>query len=450
MDGNLANENALISEEQLIRYVEAVGENDHIDAKGPMKWDGKEHSASLAKDIAAFSNSEGGGVLVIGKSETDDGQFDLSTGCDEEQRLSFETTKVATWVNNYFSPDISLVVCPFKYQNETNTTKAVWFVVIVIDEFADIPSLCTKDYVRQSDKKHLLKKGSLYVRNKNASSAPLTTCDELRPLIGLAVRKKSDELLKIFSSISKGRSILSPETESKPFDEQEAEILSQLTSDPSSIAGHWSFKLHSSEFKEDRFDTAKLRELIQRCRFKRRDGFPECNIHDVEDHLWGIAEDTIPDYSRWFFTKSGLFWYEFSFRENVRDFQWTHSDPSFPANEQESVAGSYLDYERSLLKIVGMFQFARRLAEVFGYEEDLVVDIEATAITGRLLRSNQRAFFDRRTARKDFHFRRTIRRELFMADWKEICEEALFQFVFLFRTKSPDRKHLRQFIDVTE
>ena len=36
----------------LVRFIEASGESDHIDAKGPMSWDGAVGAAALAKDIA--------------------------------------------------------------------------------------------------------------------------------------------------------------------------------------------------------------------------------------------------------------------------------------------------------------------------------------------------------------------------------------------------------------
>jgi len=94
--------------ENLIRWIECSGESDNIDAKGPMKWDGQANSAALAKDIAAFCNSPDGGVIVVGKSETAPGKFE-STGLTPEEAGSFETTRVANWINSRFSPPISLV-----------------------------------------------------------------------------------------------------------------------------------------------------------------------------------------------------------------------------------------------------------------------------------------------------------------------------------------------------
>lgn len=94
--------------EELVRYVLAAGESDGVDAKAPLTWDGAEHSASLTKDILAFANSRDGGVIVIGKSETAGSGFSLD-GLTNEQAASFDTTKVAAWVNSRAAPPVRLV-----------------------------------------------------------------------------------------------------------------------------------------------------------------------------------------------------------------------------------------------------------------------------------------------------------------------------------------------------
>jgi hypothetical protein len=68
-----------------------------------MEWDGGEASAGLTKDILALANCRDGGVIVVGKQESQPGKFVLA-GLSELQAASFETTKVATWVYNHCSP----------------------------------------------------------------------------------------------------------------------------------------------------------------------------------------------------------------------------------------------------------------------------------------------------------------------------------------------------------
>ncbi len=58
------------SSEELIRFIEAAGENANIDAKGPMEWDGGEASAGLTNDILGLANSRDGRVIVVGSVPT--------------------------------------------------------------------------------------------------------------------------------------------------------------------------------------------------------------------------------------------------------------------------------------------------------------------------------------------------------------------------------------------
>ncbi|HUT11961.1 MAG TPA: ATP-binding protein [Thermoguttaceae bacterium] len=97
------------SPDELVEYINLCGESANIDAKVPMEWDGGEKSAELAKDIVAFANSRDGGVLVIGKEEVQSGKFE-TTGVSAQQAATFDTTKVATWINNRFSPPVNLVL----------------------------------------------------------------------------------------------------------------------------------------------------------------------------------------------------------------------------------------------------------------------------------------------------------------------------------------------------
>ena len=67
--------------EDFLRWIIAnTAENDNVDAKGPMAFSDAVEKAGLAKDIAAFANSNNGGWLVIGKKQTGSGQFASSKG----------------------------------------------------------------------------------------------------------------------------------------------------------------------------------------------------------------------------------------------------------------------------------------------------------------------------------------------------------------------------------
>ncbi len=126
------------SSEDLARWIELSGESEFVDAKAPITWDGADASACLAKDIAAFANSRDGGVIVIGKSENGDGSFSL-VGISAEQASAFDTTKIGQWVNARFSQPIRQTCHQAEYDGRR-------FVLIVVEEFNDIPSLYIKSF----------------------------------------------------------------------------------------------------------------------------------------------------------------------------------------------------------------------------------------------------------------------------------------------------------------
>ena len=197
--------------EEMIRFIEAAGESANIDAKGPMSWDGGPDSAGLTKDIISFANSRDGGVIVIGKEEASPGVFVLN-GLTPTQASSFETTKNATWVNNHCAPPVNIVCNRVQHKSKE-------FIVLTVAEFDDVPIICTKQFeLAGKPPKVLLRKGAIYVRNANAESAPLSSIEELRILIGLATTKRADQMLSMFQSMLKGHPLLGqkPDEEIKP------------------------------------------------------------------------------------------------------------------------------------------------------------------------------------------------------------------------------------------
>ena len=49
-------DDTLLSRNDLLQILELSGENNRVDCKGPIPWDGGEHSAELAEDITACAS----------------------------------------------------------------------------------------------------------------------------------------------------------------------------------------------------------------------------------------------------------------------------------------------------------------------------------------------------------------------------------------------------------
>lgn len=233
--------------DNLIPFIEATGESGNVDAKGPVTWDGGEVSASLTKDILAFANSRDGGVIVIGKQENEDHTFQM-TGLSEAQAESFEVTKVATWVNNHCDPAVNLGCHTVEHNDKR-------FVVITIGEFEELPILCTKDRQSNDNQKFLLKRGTLYVRTANAESAPLNTSEQLGKLVGLAVTKRSDQLLDLFKRALAGQPLItSPITENKYLEEvANLDVLFKGENPKKLSRGSISCRMFPESYRDDRW-----------------------------------------------------------------------------------------------------------------------------------------------------------------------------------------------------
>ncbi|MCC9602870.1 ATP-binding protein [Stieleria sp. JC731] len=414
---------------ELDRYILETGESDKIDAKGPMGWDGGVESAGLAKDIAAFANSKDGGVIVIGKSESDDGSFALD-GVSDQQSASFETTKVATWVNNRFSPPIGLVCHTHRHTNKK-------FVIITIDEFSDVPHLCTKTFQDPANaKKLLLREKTIYVRTANAESAPLGTIEELRTVIGLATAKRGQEMLAMFNSMLSGNPLIA----SKSSDEQFEEELSTVTADlgeayiKATEKGVWVLSIRPSNFNQQLFDddAQELEERIRRNQVRLRSDFPPSR---TGTHMrdWGLCNDTYRE--TWGLTTSGQFILLRPYYENEREFECPWRDLSGQRSEPILPPGKWLDVKPSLLTIAEFFAFAERFVGEYGVGERVSVQVRATSINGRHLVTtdgNINRDMTPECRANQFTFTKLLSVEEFRATWEELAAQAMKRFSDIF------------------
>jgi hypothetical protein len=205
-------------------------------------------------------------VIVIGKSEVGDGSFSYD-GLTPEQAASFDTTKVGQWVNSRFAPPIRFVC----HQADLDGKK---FVIIIVQEFDDVPSLCVKSFQDTSNpKNHLLREGTIYVRNQNAESKPIRTVDELRAVIGLATRKKGDELIAHVHAMLKGRSLANLGPAPDPFEQEIQQVRSDLKLNQDK--GGWWLTFRPAQHTGNRWSTgAELEHMIAKHSVRIYDSFP--------------------------------------------------------------------------------------------------------------------------------------------------------------------------------
>lgn len=410
--------------EELARWVYTSGESDIVDAKGPLTWDGADSSASLAKDIAAFGNSRDGGVIVVGKSEAGDGSFSYD-GLTPDQSASFDTTKVGQWVNSRFSPPVRLAC----HQAEHGGKK---FVVIIVQEYDDVPSLCVKSFQETSNpKNHLLREGTIYVRNQNAESKPIKTVDELRAIIGLATRKKGDELISHFNAMLKGRSLTNLGPAPDPFEQEIQQVRSDLKLHEEK-AGWWmSFRpvRYSSRWSTPE----ELEELIDKHSVRIYDEFP-AHQRGTFSMGWGIANDLYGE--TWALTKSGLFCFSKEFRENQITAERTGYRGGDEA-ERPIPPGEWVEYTWAIRTVVDYFMFQSRFVAAFDPGQNIHISFKVGPLAGRKLVALSweigMGYGAPEPCRAPFFtFDRTIDAETLRTSWEQTCGDVLKQFVELF------------------
>ena len=438
----------MLSSEELVRLVKAAGESEDIDAKGPVTWDNGVESAGLAKDIAAFSNSRKGGYLVIGKKEEEPGKFE-STGVTPEQAATFETTKVATWVNNHFSPPIGLVCYP-AVEHEGKR-----FVVIQVFEFSDVPTMCVKSFHRPNSKEHILREQAIYVRNVNAESVAVGV-KELPALIGLATRKRSDALLADFDAILQGRPLVPLPTHEEQF-QHELEGNEKATANDRTKTGEWFFAFHPSAYNSSRWQERDVLEgIIRTNSFRIVQEFPPCYKGTIGNE-WGIVNIVYGE--PWAFTRSGLFLSRRPFREDVMGpIQASLYVPTYDTNQMNLNVGQWIEYSLSLRVICEAFLFLSRMADAYDSGEMIEYQLTAKPLAGRYLvmLAERASYYEIPDAfgraapcqANAFCRKRSLNAAELRADWKGECINAMKDFLELFPSHGLNRDRLQ--LDVEE
>lgn len=417
----MSRNNSPVSASDIEQYINASGESSHIDAKGPIKWDGEAKSAALAKAIAAFANSRDGGVLVIGKSETAPGQFEL-TGLTDDQANSFDTTKVAKWINNKFAPPIEVICHQHCYKGNR-------FVVITVVEFKDVPILCTKSYQNpENTKKHIIRERTIYVRNSNAESAPLGSVEELRELIGLATSKRGNEMLKMFESMLKGKPLVALPNDEEQFDDELNRIEEGIgkTYVEQMTAGAWRLVVRPTRYDVERWTNADhLEDIIRRRSVRLSHSVFPASQTGTHMREWGICNDAYGE--TWTLAQSGQFLCIRPYWENKEQYKapWVSSPPT-----PELAAGRWLDFKSNFRSIVEMFMFSVRLVEEYEPGEEVQIALQATTLAGRRLVTTDSSIWlqeydDGKCRAEAFEFKRSCPVEEFRVQWKAFCAEAM-------------------------
>lgn len=161
-------------------YILHGKEERYLEYKRSMIWTGNVTTkVKITKAMMAMANLRNGGVVVVGMQETTRGVW-LPEGMTAQQISSFTQDDVAQWVNDYATPAIQFSIQPFALNDNE-------FIVIQVQEFDTSPVICRKQRIADGE---TLEVGAIYYRsNRKIESAPISSDEDSRELIGLAVDK---------------------------------------------------------------------------------------------------------------------------------------------------------------------------------------------------------------------------------------------------------------------
>jgi predicted HTH transcriptional regulator len=158
-----------------------VRETHGVEFKSSSSAEDKASIARVARAAMAMSHRPNGGFVVVGVSEDAAGlHFD---GVAANALQTWVPDTVADRLFAYADPPIAFSLSVAAYDGKP-------FVVFDVEEFAEIPIICKKDYPG------ILQAGAVYVRpRRKPESVPIPTAADMRDLLDLATEKMSRRLL---------------------------------------------------------------------------------------------------------------------------------------------------------------------------------------------------------------------------------------------------------------
>jgi hypothetical protein len=215
------------------RYITSIVETQaeeslNLEYKEGFVWASKHTDISWlqAKTIRAilgFSNTEGGGLILIGVKDDGNGNREFAGLTPEQQSSYGNLESVQDCIDRYADGALSYTVKIVKVTIEENEQT---YVAISVNDFKTMPVLAKNDIIivkSSGGKDYILKKDDLYVRSRSGRYATIkATSLELREVISLAHGKDEERLLRLLNSVAGKTTPKLPEV--SPYEELDKDL----------------------------------------------------------------------------------------------------------------------------------------------------------------------------------------------------------------------------------
>jgi predicted HTH transcriptional regulator len=152
-----------------------------LEFKGPGRSTDRRLFAQVVKAVLGMANRRDGGRVVVGVEDLGDSLHPV--GLDVTQLATWNYDDVADRIATYADPSVAFDLEVTEYNGRS-------YVVIQVEEFADVPVLCKRAY------DDVLRDGACYVRpRRKPETTDIPTYADMRDLLDLAVEKGVRRLL---------------------------------------------------------------------------------------------------------------------------------------------------------------------------------------------------------------------------------------------------------------
>jgi predicted HTH transcriptional regulator len=170
-----------MTDEEFAQILALGHETRGVEFKGPGPLSNRRLSAQVVRAVLGMANRRDGGLVIIGVE--DNNNILNPVGLDASDMVTWNYDDVADRIAVYADPNV-------EFELETKEYNGNQYVVIQVEEFADVPVLCKRSYV------DVLRDGACYVRSRRKpETSEIPTFADMRELLELATEKRLQEYL---------------------------------------------------------------------------------------------------------------------------------------------------------------------------------------------------------------------------------------------------------------
>jgi predicted HTH transcriptional regulator len=179
-----------------------------VEFKGPGPLSDRRLSAQVVRAVLGMANKRDGGLVIIGVGDA--GGVLNPVGLNDQDLATWRYDDVADRLATYADPSVSFDLEVKEYNGNR-------YVVLHVEEFADIPVLCKRDY------QGVLRDGACYVRShRKPETSEIPTQADMRDLLDLATEKSLQKWITqaVRAGIIAFPTVIPPPTDQELLDQQ--------------------------------------------------------------------------------------------------------------------------------------------------------------------------------------------------------------------------------------